>query len=412
MKKSILSVILLAAVSALLTVLASAQGGSYATVQGTCKDGQGNLITDAQVVWLNENDGRTYKLKTDKKGHFFSLGIEPGQYTITLSKDGKVLDQQKGYHVGLDEVTYDIDLKQTQEQALKDTAKKQGVSTEEIKKQQEEQAKAEKYNTTVKSANDKLKAAGEMIKAQDYDKAIATLTEVTQIVPDQDVAWYQLGSAYLASTKSQTDAAEKTRRNTEGYNDLQKAIDLYKQRTGAGQTPAQGSTPTQGGTPPPAKPSGANAPDNVRLAVYYDNFGAAAAHLGKTQEAVNAYQQAAALDPSKAGDYYFKVGAVLTNSGTDQNARKQAAEAFDKAIAADPSKADAYYWKGSNLMGMASTDNSGKLVAPPGTAESFQKYLELQPSGGHAEEAKAMLAALNQTVETSFGTKKSTPKKK
>jgi hypothetical protein len=51
------------------------------------------------------------------------------------------------------------------------------------------------------------------------------------------------------------------------------------------------------------------------------------------------------------------------------------------------------------------------LSAPEGTAEAFQKYLELQPNGPHAEEAKQMLAALNQTIETGYG-KKGAPKKK
>jgi tetratricopeptide (TPR) repeat protein len=95
----------------------------------------------------------------------------------------------------------------------------------------------------------------------------------------------------------------------------------------------------------------------------------------------------------------------------DANVRKQALEAFDKAIAADPNRADAYYWKAQNLMGMATTDNTGKMTVPEGTAEAYQKYLELQPTGPHADEAKQMLAALNTQVETSYGKKGSTKKK-
>jgi hypothetical protein len=59
---------------------------------------------------------------------------------------------------------------------------------------------------------------------------------------------------------------------------------------------------------------------------------------------------------------------------------------------------------------MATTDPSGKIIAPEGTTDAYQKYLELQPSGPHAEETKQMLAALNATVETTYG-KKSTKKK-
>ena len=108
--------------------------------------------------------------------------------------------------------------------------------------------------------------------------------------------------------------------------------------------------------------------------------------------------------------YYFNLGAILTNANTTNNSdmRTAAAQAFDKAIAADPARADAYYWKGTNLIG-AATLQGDKMVAPPGTAEAFQKYLELAPTGPHAEEAKAMLQGLGSTVETSYGTSKKKP---
>src|SRR5205814_9698049 len=168
--------------------------------------------------------------------------------------------------------------------------------------------------------------------------------------------WYRLGSVYLESAKKQTDAAEKTKRNTEAYNDLQKAVDLKKNAPkGEGQNPP----PAPGGKPADA------AAENARMAAYYDNLAAAAARIGKPQESADAYKQAAQLDPAHAGQYYFNLGAVLTNASSDPASKNEAVEAFDKAIAADPSRADAYYWKGSNLISLASTDtNTGKIVAP------------------------------------------------
>ena len=84
--------------------------------------------------------------------------------------------------------------------------------------------------------------------------------------------------------------------------------------------------------------------------------------------------------------------------------------AFDKVIAADPNKAEAYYWKGVNLIGKA-TLQGDKMVAPPGTAEAFQKYLELAPTGSYADAAKQMLASIGASVETGFGNKKKPAKK-
>ena len=404
MKRNFVFVMLLAILSALVAAPAFAQSGAFGTVKGVVKDAQGSPVPDAQVVWHNTDNGRTYNLKTNKKGEYFSLGIEPGKYDITVSKDGKQVDSQKGYPVSVDEVTLDFDLKQQKEQAVQETAKKQGLTPEQVKQLQEQQAAAEKYNSNIKVINEKLKAASAASQAGNDDAAIASLNEATQMGPNEDLLWFRLGQAYLDSAKKQTDAAERTKRYAEAYNDLQKAIELRKN---AANAPAAGGAPPKQPTPP-NQPS-----DNVRMAAYYDNLGNAASRVGKTDEAANAYKQAAELDPAHAGQYYFNMGAVLTNANmsNDVNVRKQALEAFDKAIAADPNRADAYYWKAQNLMGMASADSSGKMTVPEGTAEAYQKYLELQPTGPHADEAKQMLAALNTQVETTYGKKGSTKKK-
>jgi tetratricopeptide (TPR) repeat protein len=404
MKRNFVFVMLLAILSALVAAPAFAQSGAFGTVKGVVKDAQGSPVPDAQVVWHNTDNGRTYNLKTNKKGEYFSLGIEPGKYDITVSKDGKQVDSQKGYPVSVDEVTLDFDLKQQKEQAVQETAKKQGLTPEQVKQLQEQQAAAEKYNSNIKVINEKLKAASAASQAGNDDAAIASLNEATQMGPNEDLLWFRLAQAYLDSAKKQTDAAERTKRYAEAYNDLQKAIELRKNAANA---------PAAGGAPP-KQPTQPNQPsDNVRMAAYYDNLGNAASRVGKTDEAANAYKQAAELDPAHAGQYYFNMGAVLTNANmsNDVNVRKQALEAFDKAIAADPNRADAYYWKAQNLMGMASADSSGKMTVPEGTAEAYQKYLELQPTGPHADEAKQMLAALNTQVETTYGKKGSTKKK-
>jgi hypothetical protein len=46
------------------------------------------------------------------------------------------------------------------------------------------------------------------------------------------------------------------------------------------------------------------------------------------------------------------------------------------------------------------------VIAAPGTAEAFQKYLELKPDGPYAADAKNMLAVVGSTLETTYGTKK------
>jgi tetratricopeptide (TPR) repeat protein len=361
------------------------------TVKGVCKDTEGKPITNGTVEWLNIDNGRRYDLKTNSKGEYFTLGIVPGRYRVTLFQEGKQLYFFNNVVVQGDEVAVDFDLQKEMGAA----AQAAGMSAEQAKQQQEAQVKAQKETSTIKSLNEKLAAAKQSADAGNLDAAVSTMNEATQIDPNRDLLWAKLGEYTLAFAGKQTDNTEKTKRYTDAADDYSKAVDLKQKAMD---------------TDPKAK-----TPDATKvLAQYYNNLGQAQAKIGKTDDAVKAYTQAAQLDPAGAGQYYFNLGAILTNANitNDAKMRSAAAEAFDKAIAADPNRADAYYWKGTNLIG-AATLQGDKMVAPPGTAEAFQKYLELQPTGPHAEEAKAMLTSLGSTIETNYGKKgKTAPAKK
>jgi len=361
-------------------VFAQASG----TVKGTCKDAEGNPVADGIVVFSNLDNGQKYTLKTNKKGEYFSLGLTPGKYNVTLFKNaddmkaGKQLDIVKNFPVQLDENVLDFDEKKNQEAA----AKGQGLTPEQVKQMQEQQAKAQKETMTVKSLNEKLSAAKASADAGDFDTAIAALNEANQVDPSRDLLWFKLGDYYRMSAAKQTDPAEKQKRFGSAVESYQKAIQLKQ------------ATPDKD----PAKQASA-------LAAYYNNLAEAYAKSNKIDDAVKTYELAAQTEPSAAAQYYFNTGAVLTNAGKVDDA----IAAFDKVIAADPNRADAYYWKGVNMIGKA-TLAGGKMTAPPGTAEAFQKYLELQPTGTYADPAKQMLAQIGGSVETSFGKKKAAKK--
>jgi tetratricopeptide (TPR) repeat protein len=358
------------------------------TVKGVCKDVQGNVIADGVVVWANQDNGQKYTLKTNKKGEYFSLGLAPGNYTVTLYKNaddakaGKKLYEINKFPVALDENSLDFDLQKEQQKQ----AAGQGMTPEQLKAQQEAQAKVTKENLTIKQLNDMISTANAASKTGDYDSAISTLTQATQIDTTRDILWAQLADAYRGSATKQTDLAEKTKRYGEAVDDYQKAIDIKQKAMDA----ATKKDPQ----------------DAQRLAAYYNNLGEAASKAGKVDDAIKAYTQAAQINPEGAAGYYFNEGAVLTNAGRVDDA----IAAFDKSIAADPNRADAYYQKGVNMIGKA-TLQGDKMVAPPGTAEAFQKYLELQPTGQYADVAKQMLTSIGASVETGFGKKKAPAKK-
>ncbi|MFZ1157314.1 MAG: carboxypeptidase regulatory-like domain-containing protein [Candidatus Sulfotelmatobacter sp.] len=375
---------ILAAALCVPPVFAQASG----SVKGVCKDAQGNPFADAVVVWVNTDNGQKYTLKTNKKGEYFSLGITPGTYTVTLYKNAddlkanKETDHVKGFHVQIDENTVDFDVKKEQESAANGI----GLTPEQLKQKQEEQAKQSKEVNTVKTLNEKLLAAKADSDAGNFDGAIAVLTEANQIDATRDLVWFKLGDAYRLSAPKQTDLAEKQKRFGEAADAYAKAIELKQDAIKSG------------------KDKDPNATKN--LAAYYNNLADAYNRAGKIDEAVKTYELAAQADPGSVAQSYFNIGAVLTNAGKVD----AAVVAFDKCIAADPTRAEAYYQKGVNLLGKA-TLQGDKMVAAPGTAEAFQKYLELQPTGGHSEEAKAMLASIGAPVQTSYGTKKKSTNK-
>lgn len=362
------------------------------TVKGVCKDSEGQPIADGVVLFANQDTGQKYTLKTNKKGEYFSLGIAAGMYNVALYKSqedfkaNKELFHQNKFRVTLDENQLDFDL----QKLAQDQAKGQGLSPEQAKQAQQQleaNEKAKKENNTIKALNEKIVAANTALKAGDYEAAISTLNEATQMDATRDIIWAQLGDAYRVSALKQTDSAEKAKRLQEATTDYTKAIDIKQKAIDAATT---------------KKPE-----DGKQLAAYYNNLGEALGRSGKGEDAVKAYTKAAELNPEGAAGYYYNAGAVLTNVGKVDDA----IAAFDKSIAADPTKADAYYQKGVNLMGKA-TLQGDKTIPAPGTVEAFQKYLELQPNGPNAQTAKDLLASLGSSVETSFGTKKKPATKK
>jgi tetratricopeptide (TPR) repeat protein len=338
---------------ALLVCLSALPALAQATgIKGVCKDMDGKFITDGVVEITQQETGRKITAKTNKNGEYQTIGLSPGNYDVSLSRNGVSVDSFNKVPVtfgGMVDVNFDL---------KKDAAAKGGPSEEQLKQQQE----VTKQNEKIKGLNAKLTQAKELEKAGNYDQAITLLQETTTADPSKDLLWAYLGDAYIGA-KKYPDAVDA----------FQHAITIK--------------------------------PDSV---LYHNALANALNKAGQPDKAIAEYTQAAQMDPANAATAYFNMGAVYTNTGKVDDA----IGAFDKVIAADPARADAYYWKGVNLMGKATTGKDGKFVAPDGTAQCFQKYLELKPDGQFADASKQMLDSLGSSVETSFGNKKAAPAKK
>jgi len=124
----------------------------------------------------------------------------------------------------------------------------------------------------------------------------------------------------------------------------------------------------------------------------------------KIADATAAYEAAAKIQPTNAGMYYSNETIVLSQSGAPVESVVAAA---DKAIAADPKKPIPYYLKGQALINKATVDpKTQKIVAPPGTEEAYEKYLDLDPNGPMANDAKAVLQEIGTKQATRYSAKK------
>jgi tetratricopeptide (TPR) repeat protein len=367
--------ILLIAVMAALCAPALAQFGS---VKGVCKDKLGKPLAGVMVEYHEVNTSRTYKLKTNATGEYSSIAILPGQYNVSLMQDGKEIFRLSNITVPPEEKRVDIDLQHEQELA----AQKHGMTPDQLRKTEGNQAADQKEAATVKALNEKLLAANQALQAGDLDSATKSLLEATQIEANHTLLWSKLGDVYLDSASKQTSSDEKTTRYTEAADSYQKAIDLKQKDLATRQKTPQ---------------------DAEDLGHYYNNMAHAQAKSGKVDDAIKSFDQAIQLDPERAAQYYYNLGAILTNAGKID----EAVAAYDKAIAADPKKPDAYYQKGVALIAKATTGQNGKIIPAPGTQEALDKYLELAPTGPYAEGAKGMIQYIGGTVE--MGTAK--PKK-
>ena len=132
-------------------------------------------------------------------------------------------------------------------------------------------------------------------------------------------------------------------------------------------------------------------------------LGEVLANQKKVPDSQAAYEAAAKVNPTQAGLYYQNEAIVMDRTGNID----ATVAATDKAIAADPTKPIPYYLKGKALINKATVDTkTGKIVAPPGCAEAYQKYLELAPQGQFAPEVTQLLTEMGQTIKSTYKAKK------
>ena len=358
-------------------LLALTSHAQITAIEGDVKGPDGNPAVKAVVHIVRTDIKGNYKCETNKKGHYFYNGLPLGTYNISVEIDGKEMDKVNNVRTSLgDPRNVSFDLQQVakanaarQQQMNAQAGAGQALSKEQERGMTKEQKEA--YEKTVKERESTMKKNKELndafnsgltaIQAKDYDTAVTSFTKASEIDPKQVAVWAQLADAYVGQASKKT-GPEFDATMAKGLEAYSKAIEL---------------NPTDGAT--------------------HNNYALALAKAKKFDEMQKELQKAAELDPSKAGQYYYNLGAILTNSGQSD----AAIEAFKKAIEKDPNHAESYYQLGVSLTSKM-TMNGDKPVPAPGTIEALQKYIQLAPNGPNAQAAKDLLTTFSATIDTSY----------
>jgi predicted Zn-dependent protease len=354
MKRLGLLLIIAAASNLLVTTPRAFAQRTSSGLRGIVSDEQGQPVVDVdvEIQYKGEGPKKVYHVKTNKKGGFVRVGLDPGSYTLIFTKEGYKKHGIETYLSlgGVSDICTnnpapnqpcdDIKLKKA-EVAISfgpEPAVPAGGQAAQGAQPGQPGAGQGPATATAEEAA-KLGAAYqqavEAIKGAQWDAAEAALKEVLAKIPNQPVVHFNLGHVY----RQKKDYA-----SAEG--EFKKVMELE-----------------------PAKPDAF-----VALAALYEA-------QGKGAEAVELLQKNAAGFEQDA-KYQVALGATAMNQGQE----KEAEAAFSKAAALDPANVEIQYFLASLAL------NRNEV---PDAIGHLQKYLAEAPaSSPNVTVAKELLAAL------------------
>lgn len=249
------------------------------------------------------------------------------------------------------------------------------------------------------SVNAILLAARKATAEKRYADSEALMETVTRDNPSLILPWVELGLAQLGEKKY-----------TEAESSFDKALgidpaSLKAQHSDDFYVPSdQPGTVAPGATRASRNTAGGEVVTNAESrgpevrGVSYASLGEIYAHQGKIDQAKAAFDEAVKANPSQAATYRRNETIYFFQAG---NSEAQL-EAANQAIELDPARAANYYFKAQALVSKATVDlRTQKMVLPPGCAEAYQKYLQLEPSGPYSADAKGVLAGAGLSGKTS-----------
>ncbi|HET6840417.1 MAG TPA: carboxypeptidase regulatory-like domain-containing protein [Candidatus Angelobacter sp.] len=369
MRKFRIPVTLMVLLFALSSQQLFAQVISGGSISGTVLN-NGAPVSDVQVIFTNVDTNRQFKTKTDKRGEYIFAVMPGADYKVEITNDKKEV-LYTNLHVSIQAVDTSsvppIDLSRPEASGGFAGAATPAPPAKKLTK--EEIAKIKAENEKLSSLNSLIIKFQSARQAQNWKEAEDALKQVLAAVPDTS-RW----EFFQALGETQSKAG-----------DFQDATQTFEKGIQVAQQFVSGSLP-----PDPKVPSADPAKAKTGIGQMLTSEGNAWFNLKNLDKAAELYGKAAEMSPAPAVAYYNLCAIQFNN-----NNLTAAVAACEKSIAADPAMANPWFIKGSVLYKGGKTEN-GKYVAPQGTAEALNKYLELAPNGEHAAEAKTLLQIMGK----------------
>ncbi len=352
-----------------------------ATIHGHVQNPAGQAVTSGEIrLTTDRNPTSTsakfdYTFPLDASGNYKGTDIKPGTYLAIAYQGGNHVDFMPASLSAGEDKAVDFDMTRKEYIDKMSPADREAVA--EFKKKNAETSQA---NSKIENLNGLLKSARAATSSGNFDVAVKAMTDATTAKPDEAILWDTLADAQLGQANAAAKAAHDAKTTDATVADKYAAAEASYQKAITLNAAL-------------AKPS----PDLAAAA--NNQLGQAFGKTGKTKEAGEAYDAAAKADPAKAATYYYNEAATLLNA----NDAAGAAAAANKAIAADPAKADAYFIKAEGLAPSITQSADGKkFIAPPGLVDACNTYLDLAPTGAHAQDMKDLLAGLGETIKSTY----------
>jgi Tfp pilus assembly protein PilF len=277
---------------AALAVPASAQTGM---IKGKVVDAQNKPVEGAKVTLQQVDTNSKFELKTKKNGEYMQIGMPPGNYKVTVEKDG--LSVSKPAHISLDMTELDF--------SLTKSAATEGMSKEDA-------AKMAAKNEAIRAA---FKEGATLSNAGKHDEAIAKFNEVLKDVPKCPECYVGIGASnaakkeYAAAEAAYKKAIELDPNMVDAYSGLATLYNDQKKFTEAQAMSAE------------AMKRGASGGTSGSADALY-NAGVIAWNANDFPKAQEQFAAAVAANPNHA-ESHFMLGRVYLNLGKLPEAAKE-----------------------------------------------------------------------------------------